>query len=187
MNTPDFLSRLRQKNAEKNTPGPNCINPVKGGAEFEGGFTQFVQFAPGAKKADFSETPPPAIVSPGDTALAANDGPTFVTPDPDYDRLPWWRVAILADGRRIESDTPSGMRIREWTDYAARHFGPGATVTPLMALHAGPYHVRHADGHTWTMHPTGGLPMSRQAIEAEAQRVTAGVHGEVVAVEEVEQ
>jgi hypothetical protein len=121
------------------------------------------------------------------TTEAANDGPTFVTPDPDYHRLPWWRVAILADGRRIESDTPSGMTIREWTDYAARHFGPGATVTPLMALHAGPYHVRHADGHTWTMHPTGGLPMSRQAIEAEAQRVTAGVHGEVVAVEEVEQ
>jgi hypothetical protein len=120
-------------------------------------------------------------------AAAANDGPTFVTPDPDYHRLRWWRVAILADGRRIESDTPSGMTIREWTDYAARHFGPGATVTPLVALHAGPYHVRHADGHTWTMHPTGGLPMSRQAIEAEAQRVTAGVHGEVVAVEEVEQ
>ena len=48
MNAPDFLTRLRQKNAEKNTPSPNCINPVKD-------FTQFVQFAPSAKKDDFSE------------------------------------------------------------------------------------------------------------------------------------
>ena len=120
-------------------------------------------------------------------AAAANDGPTFVTPDPSYQTTPWWRVAILADGRRIESDTPSGMTIREWTDYAARHYGPGATVTPLVALHAGPYRVTHADGFTWTLHPPGGLPMSRKAIEAEAQRMTAGVHGEVTAVEEVEQ
>ena len=133
------------------------------------------------------KTPPPAIVSPGDTALAANDPPAYVTPDPDYHRLPWWRVAILADGRRIESDTPGGMTLADWRDYAARYFGPGATVSPLVALHAGPYRVTHADGHAWTLHPIGGLPMSREAIEAEAQRMTGGVHGEVVAVEEVEQ
>ena len=60
MNAPDFLTRLRQKNAEKNTPSPNCINPVKD-------FTQFVQFAPSAKKDDFSEV---EKVRAGDPATA---------------------------------------------------------------------------------------------------------------------
>lgn len=48
MNAPDYLSRLRQKNEETNAPSPNCVNPVKR-------FMQFVQFAPGAEKTDFSE------------------------------------------------------------------------------------------------------------------------------------
>lgn len=63
MNAPDYLSRLRQKNEEKNAPSLNCINPVKD-------FTQFVQFAPSAKKVDFLETAPPAKVGAGDTATA---------------------------------------------------------------------------------------------------------------------
>ena len=47
MSASDFLTRLRQKNAEINAPSQNCINPVKD-------FTQFVQFAPSAKEPDFS-------------------------------------------------------------------------------------------------------------------------------------
>jgi hypothetical protein len=64
MNAPDYLIRLRQKNEEKNAPSPNCINRVKD-------FMQFVQFAPSAKKDDFSETAPPAKVCAGDTATAS--------------------------------------------------------------------------------------------------------------------
>jgi hypothetical protein len=60
MSAPDYLSRLRQKNEEKNTPSSNCINPVKD-------FTQFVQFAPSAKKVDFLEAAPLPRIGAGDT------------------------------------------------------------------------------------------------------------------------
>ena len=48
MNAPDYLSRLRQNNAEKNAPDGKCANRVKD-------FTHFTQFAASAKKADVSE------------------------------------------------------------------------------------------------------------------------------------
>jgi hypothetical protein len=44
VNATDYLSRLRRKNEERNSPSPNCINLVKG-------FTQFLQFIPDAKGA----------------------------------------------------------------------------------------------------------------------------------------
>lgn len=42
-----YLEALRQKNAEKNTPSPNCINRAKD-------FMQFAQSPPSAKKVGFS-------------------------------------------------------------------------------------------------------------------------------------
>lgn len=71
MNAPDYLSRLRQKNEEKNTPSPNCINPVKDAKQPEKDFMQFVQFAPSAKKVDFPDAEPLPKVGAGDTATAS--------------------------------------------------------------------------------------------------------------------
>lgn len=80
MNAPDYLSRLRQKNAEKNAPSPNCINPVKD-------FMQFVQFVPGAKKVDFSEAAPPPKSGAGGTIAETG---TVWLPDqpPDHPHHP---------------------------------------------------------------------------------------------------
>jgi hypothetical protein len=80
MNAPDYLSRLRQKNEEKNTPSPVCINPVKD-------FTQFVQFAHSAKKVDFSEAAPLPKIGAGDTAHLTASEETAI-------RAWRWRVCL---------------------------------------------------------------------------------------------
>lgn len=64
---------------------------------------------------------------------------------------------------------------------------PELPARPLQRVTVGPYRIRHADGREWTLYPYPALPLTRQAIEAEAQRRTAGAHGAVVVVEEVKQ
>jgi hypothetical protein len=48
MSAPDYLNLLRQKNEEKSTPSPNCINRVKY-------FTQFMQSPPSEKNYFFQK------------------------------------------------------------------------------------------------------------------------------------
>ena len=115
---------------------------------------------------------------------AANEPPT-----PEADRLLlWWRVAAAGPkGERIEHDWPSGITLSEAERLFKKWYGWDYEAQPLIVLKAGPYRVTHADGWTWTMQPLYGLPMSREAVMAEARRATSDAHGEVVNVEEVKQ